>query len=111
MAEEAMGVAAAEGKAIPPGKKFRPSRFGLGFKFSVFIGMLVIILIPTVTTIVSSVALGRIRTLLADEKMEKALAEDALKDLEIELGLRTPETPPVTETSKNLGPATEEQTE
>lgn len=41
----------------------------------------------------------------AEEKMEKVLAEDALKGLEVELGMRAPETTPVVETSKDLGPA------
>ena len=30
---------------------------------------------------------------------------EALKDLELELGLRSPETTPVTESSKEIGPA------
>ncbi len=46
----------------------------------------------------------------AEENMEKMLAEDALKDLEIEMGLKSPETVPVTESAKDLGPATEKQT-
>ena len=41
----------------------------------------------------------------AEEKMEQVLAEDALKGLEVELGMRAPETTPVVETSKDLGPA------
>ena len=41
----------------------------------------------------------------AEEKMEKVLAEDALRGLEEELGMRAPETTPVVETSKDLGPA------
>ncbi len=41
----------------------------------------------------------------AEEKMEAVLAEDALKGLEEELGMRAPETTPVVETSKDLGPA------
>ena len=44
-----------------------------------------------------------------EEAMETALAEDALRDFEIELGLATPETTGVDETTKQLGPrATEE---
>ena len=46
----------------------------------------------------------------AEETMERAMAEEALQDLEVELGIRSPETTPETETSKDLGPATEEQT-
>ncbi len=45
----------------------------------------------------------------AEERMEAAMAEDALNDLEIELGLKTPETRPMVETDKDLGPATEKQ--
>ncbi len=46
----------------------------------------------------------------AEERMEKVMAEGALKDLEIELGLKSPETAAATETAKDLGPATETQT-
>lgn len=41
----------------------------------------------------------------AEERMEASMAEDALADLEIELGMRSPETTPVTESAKDLGPA------
>ena len=41
----------------------------------------------------------------AEENMQKSLAEDALKGFEVELGLRSPETTPVAESAKNLGPA------
>ena len=33
------------------------------------------------------------------------MAEDALKDLEVELGMRAPEVTPVAETEKDLGPS------
>lgn len=46
----------------------------------------------------------------AEEKMEAALAADALRDLEIEMGLVSPETAGVAESAKELGPATEKQT-
>jgi hypothetical protein len=36
------------------------------------------------------------------------MADDALKDLEVELGMRAPETTPVVATAKDLGPAVEE---
>lgn len=42
----------------------------------------------------------------AEERMETALADQALADFEVELGLRSPETTPVTEATKDLGPAT-----
>jgi phage shock protein A len=45
----------------------------------------------------------------AEEKMEAAMAETALDELEIELGLKTPETSAVGQSAKDLGPATEEQ--
>jgi phage shock protein A len=41
----------------------------------------------------------------AEERMEKSMAEDALKDLEVELGMRAPEVVPVVDTQKDLGPA------
>jgi phage shock protein A len=40
-----------------------------------------------------------------EERMQSQLAEQALQDYEVELGLRTPETTPVAQTSKDLGPA------
>jgi phage shock protein A len=46
----------------------------------------------------------------AEEKMEAVLAEEALESFEVELGLRTPETTPIAETAKDLGPATQKQT-
>jgi hypothetical protein len=33
------------------------------------------------------------------------MADDALKDLEVELGMRAPETTPIAATAKDLGPA------
>lgn len=45
----------------------------------------------------------------AEERMEAALAEQALTDFEVELGLRSPETTPVSESAKDLGPATTEK--
>ena len=43
----------------------------------------------------------------AQERMENQLAEDTLQQYEVELGLKSPETTPVVETDKNLGPATD----
>jgi len=43
----------------------------------------------------------------AQERMEAQLAEDTLQQYEVELGLKSPETTPVVETNKNLGPATD----
>jgi phage shock protein A len=50
----------------------------------------------------STEGLGRIE---AEERMEKSMADDALKDLEVELGMRAPETAAVAATAKDLGPA------
>jgi hypothetical protein len=44
----------------------------------------------------------------AEEMMEKSQADDALKDLEVELGMRAPETTPVQQAQKDLGPAEQE---
>ncbi len=43
----------------------------------------------------------------AQERMESQLAEDTLKQYEVELGLKSPDTTPVVETKKELGPATD----
>lgn len=46
----------------------------------------------------------------AEERMQKALAEDALAQFEVELGLRSPETTKVPEAAKDLGPAAKSTT-
>jgi phage shock protein A len=46
----------------------------------------------------------------AEERMEKAMAEDALTQFEAELGLRSPETTKIGETAKDLGPAVSKTT-
>jgi len=46
----------------------------------------------------------------AEDRMRGELAEQALQNFEVELGLRSPETTPVADTAKDLGPATEKQT-
>jgi phage shock protein A len=43
----------------------------------------------------------------AEERMRSQLAEDALSSFEVELGLKSPETTPVAQTTKDLGPAAE----
>jgi len=45
----------------------------------------------------------------AEARMEQALADQALTEFEVELGLRSPETTPVADTTKDLGPATTEK--
>lgn len=42
----------------------------------------------------------------AKERMESQLAEDVLQQYEVELGLKSPETTPVVDADKNLGPET-----
>ena len=43
----------------------------------------------------------------AEERMQGAMAEQALTDFEVELSLKSPETTPLSQTAKDLGPATE----
>ena len=43
--------------------------------------------------------------------MHSQLAEQALNDFEVELGLKSPETTPVSQTAKDLGPAVEKTTQ
>jgi phage shock protein A len=45
----------------------------------------------------------------AEERMQSVMAEDALSALEVELGLKTPETSGAAATAKELGPAAETQ--
>jgi phage shock protein A len=45
----------------------------------------------------------------AEERMQAQLAEQALTDFEVELGLKSPDTAPVAQTAKDLGPATTEK--
>ncbi len=58
-----------------------------------------------VATDLSERGLGEIAT---KEAMEAAMAEDALKDFEVELGLRAPEVVATSAADKNLGPALDE---
>lgn len=46
-----------------------------------------------------------IEQIKAEEAAEKAMAEDLLSKYEVQLGLKSPETAPMAETAKNLGPA------
>jgi phage shock protein A len=46
----------------------------------------------------------------AEARMEAQLADQALTDFEVELGLKSPETTPMSQAAKDLGPATEKQT-
>jgi phage shock protein A len=47
----------------------------------------------------------------AEERMQSVLAEQALQDFEVELGLKSPETSAVAQTAKDLGPATDKAIE
>jgi phage shock protein A len=47
----------------------------------------------------------------AEERMQSQLAEQALSDFEVELGLKSPETSPIAQTAKDLGPAVEKTAE
>src|SRR6187401_210773 len=47
----------------------------------------------------------------AEERMRDVLAEEALQNFEVELGLKSPETSPMAQTAKDLGPAAEKATE
>jgi phage shock protein A len=47
-----------------------------------------------------------VEAIKAEEAADKAMAEDLLTKYEVQLGLKSPETTPVAETVKNLGPTT-----
>ncbi len=47
----------------------------------------------------------------AQERMQGVLAEEALSNFEVELGLKSPETTPISQTTKDLGPAADKATE
>ena len=48
-----------------------------------------------------------IAEIAAEERMQGVMAEQALTDFEVELGLKSPETTPISSTEKDLGPAAE----
>jgi phage shock protein A len=58
-----------------------------------------------VATDLSSEGMAQIE---AEDRMEQAMAESALTQFEVELGLKSPETTPIAPVNKDLGPATEE---
>jgi len=47
----------------------------------------------------------------AQERLDKAMAEQALAELESELGMRAPETTPIAEADKHLGPTKQKETQ
>jgi phage shock protein A len=57
------------------------------------------------TRVAADLSQEGIESIQAEEKMEKALAEDALTQFEAELGLRSPETTKLADAAKDLGPA------
>jgi len=48
-----------------------------------------------------------VEAIKAEQAAEKAMAEDLLSKYEVQLGLKSPETAPVAETAKKLGPVSE----
>ncbi len=61
------------------------------------------------TRVAADLSTKGIADIEAEERMENAMAMSALEELELELGLKTPETSAVADSEKNLGPATEDQ--
>jgi phage shock protein A len=57
------------------------------------------------TRVAADLSSEGIDQIAAEERMEKSMADDALRDLEVELGMRAPETTPVVAQAKDLGPA------
>jgi phage shock protein A len=62
------------------------------------------------TRVAADLSQEGIESIQAEEKMEKAMAEDALSQFEAELGLRSPETTKLADSAKDLGPAVADET-
>jgi phage shock protein A len=62
------------------------------------------------TRVAADLSQEGIESIQAEEKMEKAMAEDALSQFEAELGLRSPETTKLADAAKDLGPAVTDET-
>ena len=62
------------------------------------------------TRVAADLSQEGIESIQAEEKMEKAMAEDALSQFEAELGLRSPETTKFADAAKDLGPAVADET-
>jgi phage shock protein A len=62
------------------------------------------------TRVAADLSQEGIESIQAEEKMEKAMAEDALSQFEAELGLRSPETTKLADAAKDLGPAATDET-
>jgi phage shock protein A len=61
------------------------------------------------TRVAADLSQEGIESIQAEEKMEKAMAEEALTQFEAELGLRSPETTKLADANKDLGPALADQ--
>ncbi len=57
------------------------------------------------TRVAADLSQEGIESIQAEEKMEKAMAEEALSQFEAELGMRSPETTKLADAAKDLGPA------
>lgn len=62
------------------------------------------------TRVAADLSQEGIESIQAEEKMEKAMAEDALTQFEAELGLRSPETTKLADAAKDLGPPLADET-
>src|SRR5277367_5191621 len=62
------------------------------------------------TRVAADLSQEGVESIQAEEKMEKAMAEDALLKFEAELGLRSPETTKLADAAKDLGPALTDET-
>ena len=62
------------------------------------------------TRVAADLSTEGLKEIEAEERVEKVLAEEALTQFEIELGLRSPETTAMPETAKELGPAVVKET-
>ncbi|MEO8028714.1 MAG: PspA/IM30 family protein [Bryobacteraceae bacterium] len=60
------------------------------------------------TRVAADLSQEGLASIQAEEKMEQVMAEDALAQFEVELGLRSPETTKLADSAKDLGPAISE---
>lgn len=62
------------------------------------------------TRVATDMSSKGIEFIKAEEAAEKAMAEDLLSKYEVQLGLKSPETAPISEAAKNLGPVADKTT-
>jgi phage shock protein A len=62
------------------------------------------------TRVAADLSSEGLESIEAEERMQKSMAEDALAQFEVELGLRSPETTRIAESAKDLGPAVTKET-